>query len=252
MKTISIITINYNDDIGLAKTIESVVNQSYMDFEYIVIDGGSNDDSLKVIDKYKDKISFWVSEKDGGIFNAQNKGLKIAKGEYCLFLNSGDFFVNNFVLQTVAQINAKEDIIYGDMNINWGTTTTLGKMPEHISFEHMLLDTIWHPVSFIKSNLLRECGGYNEKYKMVADYDFFFKAIISRSVSTKHISVVIAEYNTEGLSSRPEKKQQEIEERMAVIKNNLPKIVADYALQIISKAKVEKKTFKGLIAKFKL
>ena len=252
MTKLSIITINYNDAIGLAKTIESVVNQSYSDFEYIVIDGGSTDGSLKIIDKYKDKINFWVSEKDGGIFNAQNKGFKIAKGEYCLFLNSGDFFVDNFVLQNVALINAKEDIIYGNMNINWGTTTTIGKMPEYISFEHMLLDTIWHPVSFIKSSVLKECGGYNEKYKMVADYDFFFKAIISKSVSTKHIPVVIAEYNTEGLSSRPEKKQQELEERRSVIIDNLPKIVADYALQIISKVKGKKKSFKGLIAKFKL
>ena len=89
---ISVITINYNNHAGLLKTIDSVVNQTYNNFEYIIIDGGSTDGSVDVIYKYADRIDYWVSEPDKGIYNAMNKGIDVAKGEYCIFLNSGDSF----------------------------------------------------------------------------------------------------------------------------------------------------------------
>lgn len=90
MMLISIITINYNNSIGLADTIRSVISQIDANYEYIVIDGGSTDDSVKVIKQYEDKLSYWVSERDRGIYHAMNKGIEQATGDYCLFLNSGD------------------------------------------------------------------------------------------------------------------------------------------------------------------
>jgi glycosyltransferase involved in cell wall biosynthesis len=87
---LSVITINYNNAIGLRKTIESVVNQTFRDYEYIIIDGGSTDGSVDVIKEYADKIDYWVSEPDKGIYNAMNKGVAAAHGEYTNFLNSGD------------------------------------------------------------------------------------------------------------------------------------------------------------------
>ena len=87
---LSVITINFNNRDGLRKTIESVVNQTYNDFEYIIIDGGSTDGSVDVIKEYADRIDYWVSEPDKGIYNAMNKGIDVAKGEYCIFMNSGD------------------------------------------------------------------------------------------------------------------------------------------------------------------
>ena len=97
----SIITINYNNCEGLRRTIESVVNQTCHDFEYIIIDGGSTDGSVDVIKQYADQIDYWVSEPDKGIYNAMNKGVAVAKGEYCLFLNSGDSLHNNSALAKV-------------------------------------------------------------------------------------------------------------------------------------------------------
>ncbi|MCD6067582.1 MAG: glycosyltransferase [Bacteroidetes bacterium] len=251
MPVLSVITINYNDAAGLEKTMASILGQSFRDFEYIVIDGGSKDGSTDVIEKYKDKLSYWISEKDGGIYNAQNKGWKKANGEYCLFLNSGDFLASPDVLEKVFASKPTEDIVYGNMYINWGPNTTLGEMPDTITFEQMLLDTIWHPVSFIKREVLNACGGYNENYKMVADYAFFFKAVVVKNVSTRHTPVPIAVFNTEGLSSKPEKKQQELLERQDVLRENLPEKVAEYLIRTAAQAPSEKSLFRNLLAKFR-
>lgn len=101
MKIISIITINYNNKVGLKKTIESVIQQDFNSFEFIVIDGGSTDGSYDVIQEYRNYIDYWVSEPDKGIYNAMNKGITIARGEYCNFMNSGDFFYDKNVLSSI-------------------------------------------------------------------------------------------------------------------------------------------------------
>ena len=93
MPQITVITINYNNRDGLRKTIDSVVNQTHNDYEYIIIDGGSTDGSLDVIKLYSNRIDYWKSEPDRGIYNAMNKGIDVARGEYCIFLNSGDYFL---------------------------------------------------------------------------------------------------------------------------------------------------------------
>ena len=109
----SIITINYNNRDGLRRTIESVVNQTFRDFEYIIIDGGSTDGSVEVIKKYADRIDYWVSEPDKGIYNAMNKGILQAHGEYLNFMNSGDCFYDEECLYKVSTSNLKADIIVG-------------------------------------------------------------------------------------------------------------------------------------------
>ena len=98
---LSIITINLNNDTGLNKTIESVINQTLKNFEFIIIDGGSTDRSVELIKEYAGQINYYVSEPDKGIYNAMNKGIRQAQGEYCFFLNSGDYFVNESVLEKV-------------------------------------------------------------------------------------------------------------------------------------------------------
>src|SRR4051812_43907208 len=110
---LSIITINLNDSKGLEKTIASVVNQTFSNYEFIVIDGGSSDGSCDVMEKYKDKIDYWKSEQDGGIYNAMNKGLHQASGSYCLFLNSGDFLQSPHSLKSIEKVFAEHyDLIY--------------------------------------------------------------------------------------------------------------------------------------------
>ena len=109
---ISIITVNYNNLEGLQRTFNSVFNQTWKEFEYVVIDGGSTDGSKELIEKYNDKIDYWVSESDNGIYNAMNKGIKKAKGEYLLFLNSGDNLFNHTVLEENHSVIKEMDLIY--------------------------------------------------------------------------------------------------------------------------------------------
>ena len=115
MKQISIITINYNNASGLEKTIRSVVEQTYNEYEYIIIDGASSDKSKEVIQEYQRYIDFWCSEKDSGIYNAMNKGIQKASGEYLLFLNSGDVLNNSAVLADIHGFLSGEDFVYGDL-----------------------------------------------------------------------------------------------------------------------------------------
>lgn len=233
MLKLSIITINYNNAAGLEKTIESVVNQNFDNYEYIVIDGGSSDNSKSIIEKYQSKIADWVSEKDAGIYNAMNKGIAKAKGEYCLFLNSGDYLCNSYVLFNVFKINFIADIIYGNMQIDYGNgKIEFGKMPAKLTFKKMFLDTLWHPVSFIKRSLFQTYGLYNEKYKLVADYDFFFNVIVMKSVATQHVNIDICVFNMQGVSSLIINKDKEHQEREIIIKSYLPSLIIEYAEEL--------------------
>src|SRR5690606_22317295 len=112
MFKLSIVTINLNNLVGLQKTMQSVFNQTFTDYEYIVIDGGSTDGSKEYIEKHTNKLVYWVSEKDGGVYEAMNKGIIKATGEYCNFLNSGDYFWNNSVLEK-SLVHNEVDIFYG-------------------------------------------------------------------------------------------------------------------------------------------
>ena len=222
MTKLSVITINYNNAEGLEKTLKSVINQTFINYEYIIIDGGSSDNSVEVIEKYKSNIAYFISEKDKGIYDAMNKGIAIAKGEYCLFLNSGDYLVDSYVFQKIFAANFSDDIIYGNMKVDWNNgKVTTEKMPRVISLSHMFRDTIWHPVSFIKKSLFDVYGLYNLSYSMVADYEFFFRTVIKHKVSTHHIAMPVAVFVFDGLSSKEANKRVERDERLKVHKTYL-------------------------------
>ena len=215
---LSVITICLNDLDGLRKTVNSVTAQTFRDFEYIVVDGGSKDGSVDFLGKLGNKVRF-ISEKDTGIYNAMNKGIAMATGEYCLFLNSGDYLVNDDVLMSVFLQNKNSDIFYGNMIIeNENGTRRFGKMPKELSFVHMIADTLWHPVSFIRKSLFEKYGRYDESLKIVADYDFFLKVICINKVSTSYLNFPVAVFNLKGFSSLPENKKLLHEERNLVQK----------------------------------
>ncbi len=205
MLKLSLITINLNNSDGLKKTIESVESQTFRNFEFIIIDGGSIDGSVDVIRKYSDKINYWISEKDEGIYNAMNKGIKQATGEYCLFLNSGDYLVDVKVLNKVFLKNYLEDILYGNIiiikgGINLGEKT----LPSILTLDFLFNHNIWHPSSLIKRQVFNVVGIYNENYKIASDYDFFFHAIAIEKVTTIYLSFPITVYDMDGISSNPE------------------------------------------------
>ena len=196
MPKLSVITINYNNCDGLRKTIESVVNQTCKDFEYIIIDGGSTDGSVDVIKEYTDRIDYWVSEPDKGIYSAMNKGIDVAKGEYCIFMNSGDLFYSSYVLADIAPTLAGKDIIVGCEFLSDGR---IFAAPKRISLSYLYFETLRHQSSIIKTTLLKEYK-YDEKYKIVSDYKFWLQTLILGNCTYKAVKNIIAIYDTTGVS----------------------------------------------------
>ena len=171
---ISIVTISYNIVSNIEKTIQSVINQSYPNIEYIVIDGGSTDGTLDIIKKYSDKITYWVSEPDKGIYDAMNKGIDAATGDWINFLNAGDVFYHNNVIEKIIPFFDKRfDIIYGDLVLD----TPAGlfyKEPDKLeSINYKMV--FGHQASFIKTEYHKN-NRYDITYKSSGDYAFFYNA----------------------------------------------------------------------------
>ncbi|KAA5548324.1 glycosyltransferase family 2 protein [Adhaeribacter rhizoryzae] len=224
---ISIITINFNNYLGLKQTIESVITQNYLNREYIIIDGGSTDNSVEVINQYSGNIDFWVSEPDKGIYNAMNKGIARANGDYLLFLNSGDTLVDDSVLGNVAYVGFNEDIVYGGCTFIKGQEKSLGKYPSHLTFSHFLDSSLPHPATFIKKSLFEKVGCYDENLKIVSDWKFFMEAILKYKCSYRKIDVLISNFTEDGISSNPLNKNWVEEEKFNVITKDFSKILFD-------------------------
>lgn len=192
---LSIITINYNNRAGLIKTIDSIVNQSYRDYEYIIIDGASTDGSAEVIRDYADRINYWVSEPDNGIYNAMNKGIDVAKGEYLIFMNSGDIFCETNTIERVVALGLNADIICGNTIMPHRQ-----EPPKDITFSSLYSGSICHQCAFIRTGLMKKYK-YDEKYKIVSDRKFFVQALILENCSYRTVDVDVVEYDINGFSA---------------------------------------------------
>ena len=223
--TLSIITINFNNCEGLRKTIDSVVVQSFRDFEWIVIDGGSTDGSRDLIEQNAEHFSYWVSEPDKGVYNAMNKGIKVANGDYLLFLNSGDWLCNDRVLQTVFGEAHMADILYGYMIAEEDDTICHAAMMKPVLYwTDFIGNTLPHQASFIRRALFEEYGLYDESYKIAGDTKFFIKAIVWEKATYEFIPERIAVFQAGGISSD----SMRFEERDVRLRNEMfPKMVID-------------------------
>lgn len=229
MLKLSIITINLNNVAGLRKTIESVVSQTFSDFEYIIIDGGSSDGSVDVIKEYSDKITNWVSEPDNGIYNAMNKGIEKAIGEYCFFLNSGDWLIDDKVLDSVFKIDVSVDILYGNTIAinNDGIKLIKGPSTSNISAYQLITNTLPHQGSFIKRKLFDKYGKYDENLRIISDWKFFFELIVFNNISVQYYDLVVSYFDTHGISN--EEIELDLAERQQVLSEFLPKkVIEDY------------------------
>ncbi len=229
MPKLSIITINYNNATGLQKTLNSVFKQTFSDYEYIVIDGESNDGSKEVIKTNADKISYWVSEKDSGVYHAMNKGIKKASGEYLLFLNSGDHLINDTILEEVSATLDGTDIIYGNIFlIENASQSWTGVYPDKLSLQHFITGSLPHPASFIKKILFDRVGYYDENLQICADWKFFLDAICKFNVVYKHLDKTIAVFYLDGLSSTVDSTQKIINEKASVFQKDYPLFIEMY------------------------
>ena len=193
----SIITVNYNNRDGLRKTIESVIHQSCKDFEYIIIDGGSTDGSVDVIKEYDGQIDYWVSEPDKGIYNAMNKGIKKATGEYLNFMNSGDCFYDHDVLKnTMPYLTA--DIVHGRL-FYYNRRERSVYLKGEPNMQHFLDNTLNHQSSFIARKLF-DNSLYDENYKIVSDWKFFMEKLILQNCSFISIPVRVGLFEEGGIS----------------------------------------------------
>lgn len=219
----SVITINYNNLEGLMHTIESVVCQTYDEFEFIIIDGGSSDGSIDIIREYEEHVSYWVSEKDRGIYHAMNKGVAQAHGDYCIFMNSGDCFHSPTVLESIKDY--QEDIICGKM-IKGNDAAASGLTKDSISLVDLMRASLPHQAMLIKRELLIK-HPYDEHYKILSDWKFSIEAIVFDNCTFRNIDVIVADYDTSGISSNSRGLLPK--EREQILKEMFPqRIIADY------------------------
>jgi glycosyltransferase involved in cell wall biosynthesis len=217
----SIITVVLNNDKYLEKTIKSVINQKSKNFEYIIIDGGSKDSSLEIIKKYKNKINYFVSEKDNGIYDAFNKGMKIARGKFICIVNSDDILKNNAlsIIKNYIDQNPKIDFIFGSVIKHWGVLH--GYRPEKIKYSWGFYSS--HSTGFyVKRESAKKIGLYNLKYKYHADYDYFYRMIVKKKmkgIATKK-NEIVGIFRRGGFSSKISYRKSFFEELKIRYDNN--------------------------------
>lgn len=201
---LSIITINYNNLDGLRKTAESVIFQTWRNFEWIIIDGGSTDGSKEFIEDLsknsRANMSYWCSEKDAGVYNAMNKGLIYANGYYVNFMNSGDVFYDFRTLEYIFKEDLWGDILYGDW-INLYKDKTVLKTAYKDSFEFFVfVDNICHQAMFIRTDLHRKYM-YDESYKILADWKLW-RLLSTKGCKYQYLPYTICKFDAkEGISS---------------------------------------------------
>lgn len=202
---LSIITINLNNKDALQKTIDSVIFQTFTDYEFIIIDGGSKDGSVDIIKNYADRVTYWVSEQDKGIYNAMNKGIKQAKGEYCYFLNSGDLLSEKDSLLKIFEDDPHESFICGDFITDHKGIAKNESPYRERDWNYALYDIytgdLCHQAFFIKTAMFAKYGAYDESLKITADWKLFLLAIGINKESVLYKEIYIVIYNMEGLSS---------------------------------------------------
>ncbi|MBR1668766.1 MAG: glycosyltransferase [Bacteroidaceae bacterium] len=226
----SIITINYNNKEGLKRTIDSVVAQTFRDFEWLLIDGGSTDGSRELIEENKHHFSYWCSEKDNGVYNAQNKGIQRAKGEYVLLLNSGDCLAGSNVLAEVIKCGVQSDFILGNMIVHEGGDDYIWDIKEEaLTARQFFYGTLPHPGTFIKRTMFEQFGLYDEEMKICSDWKFFVEAILIGQATLKKIPVTISVFEGGGISDQMIE-QSHKERKQVLDKIFLPLVQEDYRM----------------------
>ncbi|MBO3116691.1 glycosyltransferase [Winogradskyella sp. DF17] len=222
---LSIITINYNNAIGLKKTMESIASQSWRDFEHIVIDGNSSDHSSDIVKSFNYPQLSYLSEADSGIYNAMNKGIDKASGKYLLFLNSGDTLENPEVLDKVNPYFAEDySVLSGHIIFDEPNGKRLREHPEKMTFSYLVGNAVSHPSTFIKRDLFQKYGKYNERFKIVSDWAFFLKVLGLNDESYLKLPETITVFDVDGVSTQKDNLEKIYKERNEVLKAYFPRV----------------------------
>lgn len=248
---ISIITINLNNEVGIEKTIKSVVNQTYDSFEFLIIDGASTDGSLDVINQHKDNIHHIVSEKDSGIYNAMNKGIKKAKGDYLLFLNSGDELTSKTAVEDfITHPLFDGDIIYGDYKFEKGEKIYSNDLTPF----YFIRTSLPHQSTFFKKEVFDTMGLYDEKFQICADRAFYIKCFLSNQIQFQHVNYALTLFGLDGLSNDNKHLELKKKEDKQIFKEYYGLYYQDYLNYVrLQKELSDRKqhSFKGILKRIK-
>lgn len=198
----SIITICLNEAAQIRATCESIARLPGHLFEWIVVDGGSTDGTLAILDGYAERIRILVSEPDTGIYNAMNKGAVLATGDYLLFMNGGDYFYDDEVLNRVVSAQ-RADVIVADVILGDEGGDVLC-YPATLSSRWLLKKMLPHQAAFIRRATFERCGRYNEAFRIAGDYELFARLFTRYGASYHHVPVVAAVFGRGGVSQSPE------------------------------------------------
>lgn len=217
MPQFSIITICLNEVSKIRETFDSVVQQSFMNYEWIVVDGGSTDGTLDVIREYEDKIQWWCSEPDSGVYNAMNKGVAHATGDYVIFMNGGDCFYDRWVLERLNQIGLFADVIEGN-TFEKGNGKRFNH-PDGNLARKLIADGICHQSAFIRRSLLVE-RPYDEHHKIASDWKFWIQVLLCGKATYQFVDMPIARIDMNGLTFS--NMDVNLQERAAILDEVLP------------------------------
>jgi glycosyltransferase involved in cell wall biosynthesis len=215
---VTVITVCKNSEGAIENAIQSVLAQSHEDREYVVIDGGSTDRTLEIVQKYRRNIDVFVSEKDRGIYDAMNKGIRYATGEIVYFLNSDDALYDPHVIADAVgqfQIGAPL-VVYGNIHLHDGAHEGIVKY-DKVDKSFFLHNTICHQALFLKRALMEEIGLYDARYKVYADVDWLIKAFLRYPRSFRYYDRVICHYSYRGLSADAFHDKTYVLERMRIL-----------------------------------
>jgi len=226
---ISIITAVYNNRDEIEIAINSVLSQTYKNIEYIIVDGGSTDGTVEIINRHIDKISRFISEPDKGIYDALNKGLSIASGDIIGLLHSDDIFASNMVIEKIAEtfIQGNYDAVYGDLEyVSKTDTSKVIRYWKSSQFDAANFYEGWmppHPTLFMKKKIYEEYGNFDTSYKIASDYDLMLRTLASGKIEAKYIPIVITRMRLGGTSNKNLKNiwRKSFEDWQALRRNNI-------------------------------
>ena len=232
---LSIITITYNNAEGLRRTLASVASQTCHEIEHVIVDGSSKDGSVEIIKEYVNQCLMydvlWVSEPDKGVYDAMNKGIKKAHGEYCLFLNAGDVLYGDSAIEELMANEPKADIV--SCNAIYEKSQYQAERfilsPKEIKASDVILSYLPHQATLIRHSLFSSIHLYDDSFRIVSDWLFFIETLLKYNATYQHIQMFLSVCETEGLSSNPANNQLMDEEFHRGLKKVLPLYYADYA-----------------------
>ncbi|WKT77735.1 glycosyltransferase family 2 protein [Lysinibacillus fusiformis] len=223
---ISIITACFNTENTIEQTIKSVLEQTYKNIEYIIIDGASTDGTMEIVGKYMDKIDVVVSGSDKGVYDAFNKGVQIASGEYVMFLNADDYLLENDVIKQLADFIIKKNeavCVYGDIYMINESTGYKTKYGQNINLEKLKEGIMPpHPATLLLREVLLALGGFDLQYRIAADFDLMAKVLQKYENRMYYLPIVVSMFRLGGLSSNDRTRSIVLNETKSILNKYFP------------------------------